>query len=744
MSKWSPDRLKVSTTTTIVRDEHFIPHIFSQNKVDACTAQGYVEAVDRFWQMDFITRATAGRLSEIFGPRALEYDIGQRKKGLALAAKHTVEKWKKYPESFAFLEAYSRGVNAYVDQLQPADFPIEYKILGYAPEPWTEVKTALFFKYMSDILCSRENDLERHRVQGIIGEDLFGFLFGRRNQKDIPVIPTSYSDTVWNDVIRGSDERIERHDLGYRRPFEKSAPGLGSNNWAISPSKSATGRSILANDPHLQLKLPSIWYLVHIVTPEQNTFGVSFPGVPGIILGFNEHLAWGVTNVGHDVLDWHPVAVDSSAGKVQIGQDQLQGTWIIDTIRVAGSQDHYERILWTEHGPIWKLKGDSIETWALMKWVAHEAGDEDDLSVFPTVNEAKNVDEFLQAINKYESPAQNFVVATAEGDIALKVQGDLPLREHGKGSKFEPLLNENELWSEYIPDERLPLTVNPSQGYAASANQVSTDSTYPYRYFVGDHRSERGRTINEVLRAKNELNMEDMKALQMNSFHITAVEFVDIVKPFLEKQGQDGAFLLEWDGRHLAEAEAPTLFSIWFKTLRKFIFDEWNYLEDYVYPDMWVVLDLLENHHHHVLFDAVQTKDKRENAQDILALSWKEALAQWKSLKDQRWYKYRDTKIPHIIGQLEAFGIAEVKSDGTGKAPLALTSSTGPSWRLIHEPGGDRSALGIYPGGQSGHPGSPHYLDFFEKWRTGEYLDLHLYENAEEVKNNMEVITLVP
>ena len=259
----------------VIIDHHLIPHIYADDDLTAYRIQGFVEAKDRLWQMDFVTRVAAGRISEVIGPRAIDFDKKQRRKGLPESARRILSKWKTF-DSYRILESYTQGVNDYISSLSSQDYPIEYKLLDYSPEAWSPYKTALFYKYMSDILCGRESDIELYNMRKILGDEVFEFLFDKKNPKAYPVIPSEvdyYSEVPINikteeDLPTGS---------GFERPFPSKPSGIGSNNWVISPERSSSGKAILSNDPHLNLRLPSVWYLAHICTPTHKCHGCDLP-----------------------------------------------------------------------------------------------------------------------------------------------------------------------------------------------------------------------------------------------------------------------------------------------------------------------------------------------------------------------------------------------------------------------------------------------------------------------------------
>jgi penicillin G amidase len=291
----------------VIYDENLIPHVFAENERDMYRVQGYITAQHRLWQMEFQTLAAAGRLSEIVGPIAIELDRMTRRKGLAFSAESSlIYIQKEHPDTFELLEAYADGVNHYIENLPSSEFPIEYKILNYKPEAWSPYKSLLLLKYMADMLVG-DRDLEYTNLRNKIGPELLDKLFPEFPEENDPVIE---SDKKWDfvplevnqpDGISYPDSNIFVDLLP--QPVE----GIGSNNWAVSGSKTKSGNPILANDPHLSLNLPSLWYVMQLSTPSNSVKGATLPGALGVISGFNENIAWGVTNATRDARDWYAI-----------------------------------------------------------------------------------------------------------------------------------------------------------------------------------------------------------------------------------------------------------------------------------------------------------------------------------------------------------------------------------------------------------------------------------------------------
>ncbi|MEY2894867.1 MAG: hypothetical protein RIS42_586, partial [Bacteroidota bacterium] len=335
----------------IVYDEMAIPHIFAENDHDLFLAQGYVTAKDRLWQMEFQTHFAGGRISEIVGEKGLASDQFQRRMGSVYGAEQSFEGMKEDPQSKVALEAYSDGINAYIASLSERELPLEYKLLNYKPEPWTPIKSALFLKNMSFVLASGTDDLKMTNILRQYGREVAEDLFPNYPFEESPIIPTGSPVDFKPVPIPAAPKDFI--GLGSAMQTPEKDPNIGSNNWAVSGNKTVSGMPILANDPHLTLSLPSIWYQVQLVAPGVNVYGSTMPGTPNVITGFNKNIAWGVTNVGSDVLDWYQVKF-KDASKLEYWHDgQWKKTKLrIETFKIKGKKDFVDTVFFTHHGPV--------------------------------------------------------------------------------------------------------------------------------------------------------------------------------------------------------------------------------------------------------------------------------------------------------------------------------------------------------------------------------------------------------
>jgi penicillin amidase len=727
----------------VVMDERLVPHIFAKNVEDAVFVQGYLTARHRLWQMDFADRAISGRLSEVLGEQALEYDRLQRRLGFVQYAKRELINWQSSDLDRGLINAYTQGVNAYIEQLTPADYPLEFKLLGYAPEAWTPLKSALKMQSMAKSLCFRADDLGASNLRNALGEEMYRFLFPEWNPQQSPIIPAG---TPW-DFEPVDTNRLPQPSIliGRSTPFRsvpQPDPFLGSNNWAVSGKKTASGYPILCNDPHLQLMLPSIWYEVQLHTPGGNAYGASLPGLPGIVIGFNEDIAWGMTNVGHDVLDWYEIAWTDTTRQSYLYDNEVKAvSKVEERIGVRGRAEPFrDTVKYTVWGPVVYEEGGADHQGMSMYWIPGQVTGERpfyEVGCFYHLITAKNYEDYQQALANYAYPAQNFVFAAKDGDIALTVGGILPLKRQQQGKFIQSGAFSRNAWAGFVPWAHNPRVRNPGRGFVSSANQHTTAPDYPYYYFASfdDYR---GRLINRELARFEDASItaNDMKALQTSNYSLLAEEALSAMIALLQPDRMSNTaaerlqFLREWDFRFEANQRAPVYFELWRREAYRRTFDEVFQLADsqeVQYPESWRFVDLLINQPQHPIFDRQTTKEV-EDASDIVS----EAFTTLDSLSpDVNWSEHKSTDILHLIRQ-PAFSAMDLEVGGSGDAPNAITPTHGPSWRMVVELGQEIRAWGVYPGGQSGNPGSRFYDFSISAWRQGDYHQLFFMQDADD------------
>ncbi len=725
---------------TVHYDDRMVPHIFAEHNEDALFAQGYITAQNRLFQMDLSSRATEGRLSEILGKRALKRDIRQRRKGMVFAAENALEEWKKHDYGWKMLMAYCDGVNAYISSLGKGDYPLEYKLIGTTPDKWTPKKTALFVKAMAASLAGGHYDIEATNTLKKFKKDTFDFLYPDYDPLQTPIIPKSKKwdfdpvvvedDTTDNDIIDYFDYKI----------YERSPEGVGSNNWVVSGKRTVSGNPILCGDPHLDLSLPSIWYEMQLQTPELNAYGVSLPGIPFIVIGFNENIAWSQTNVGHDVTDFYQIKWKDENKMQYLYDGEYKDVELkIEKYHVKDVGGVLDTVRYTVWGPV---TYESKTTWnkdLATQWLAHFASDKNELTTFYELNKAKNFDDYYKAIDTYNVPAQNFVFASKEGDIAIRVMGQFPLKEENQGRFVRDGSLSSSGWKGFIPKAHNPIIKNPARGYVSSANQYSTSPTYPYEYNREKFEPFRGRMANRLLAKKNKATIQDMKDMQNNNFDMKSEAALPLMLAHLDsaqiRNNRELIGALEnWDNVFTPDSKAATFFTVWWRKLFYNIWDEMNQDIPLLYPTTERTIYLMKEVSHSVFFDDRRTEDK-EDIKNIVTRSFMEAKEKLGD-KIPVWTKFQKSRVDHLA-KIPAFSRYDLGVGGAHSTLNAMTDIHGPSWRQIVELGDEVKALVSYPGGQSGNPGSPYYDNFIDTWAKGEYYEALFMKNENDHQRMM-------
>ncbi len=733
----------------VVYDEMGIPHIFAENDHDLYLAQGYITAKDRLWQMEFQTHFAGGRISEIVGEKGLASDQFQRRMGSVYGAEQSFEGMKQDPQAKVALEAYSDGINAYIASLSDRDLPLEYKLLNYKPEPWTPIKSALFLKNMSFVLASGTDDLKMTNILRQYGREVAEDLFPNYPFEESPIIPTGSPVDFKPVPIPAAPKDFI--GLGSAMQTPEKDPNIGSNNWAVSGNKTVSGMPILANDPHLTLSLPSIWYQVQLVAPGVNVYGSTMPGTPNVITGFNKNIAWGVTNVGSDVLDWYQVKF-KDAKKLEYWHDgQWKKTKLrIETFKIKGGKDFVDTVFFTHHGPVVYLSHEkafksNIPVGHALRWIAHEKSQE--LTTFYRLNRAKNYTDYTEALRYYSAPAQNFVFASNEGDIALWVNGKFPLKSKLQGKYLMDGTDPAADWKGFIPQAHNPHVKNPARGFVSSANQFSTDPSYPYYLGWQYAPSERGRRINERLTAMQKVTIDSLRGLQNDNYNIRARKLLPLLLRSMKSKEKALDVVKNWNLQNAPESIGATIFETWVLNLQSFLWDDEFDSNEKIpmnRPAIDRTIHLIEHEAQARWWDNVKTKNVKESMDQIIETSFKATLdtlvkkhgpmgPEW------AWAKHKQTGVRHLIPGMDALSRLHIPIGGGGSIVNAATTKTGPSWRFIVELSktGNPKGYGIYPGGQSGNPGSSHYDDLIDTWAKGELKPLLFMDTPNQSSNRI-------
>lgn len=753
----------------VFRDEYGIPHLFAEGDLDLYRAVGYVQAFDRLFQMDMQRRASKGELSEILGSSFVETDRFLRVIGLPWAAENSLQAADN--ETLEVVEAYSEGVNSYIREVSPLDLPLEFKLLNYVPEPWEPLDSFALGKFMGWSLSGGFEDLQLQLFRDAYGQEAVDELFPIDGPFPLPIVPSEPSGISHTPAPRWAVSSPQlsgdliRHILaqaGDAMPVFDQFGSMGSNNWAVSGARSATGAPILANDPHLGLTVPAIWYMLRLSSPSFNVYGVSLLGFPVPVLGYNRNIAWGFTNTGADVVDFfiEEVRPDNEL------QYLYRGQWADFLVReevigVKGASSVTVQLRISEHGPvISSLDVASGYTDTIsMQWTGHRPTQE--LRAILDLARATDWSEFRTAIAAFQVPAQNIIYADAEGSIGIVVNGLFPIRAMGRGRFPVDGSSGDHDWMGFVPLDQVPSSLNPDQGYLVSANQLPTLESGPYLGWTWADRYRAAR-INEVLNLTDKVSVEDVKALQLDHVSVAARELVPFLLSAFEGLADGGASLHarapeavdrlgDWNYDMDIKEVTPTLYTHWLQKYREATFgDEWSAgdLEGVRFPSTTTLENLTKFHPFSRWFDDVRTTEV-EGRDDIICQAFAGALAELEQnfTTNMDTWKWGDVHVLQLLHPTElkplssaavprAGGMFTVDVAGASLSDGRFLVTSGPSWRLVVDfstamAGAEPTAFGVYPGGQSGRALSPHYLDLFELWMSGDYVNLGLMERSD-------------
>jgi penicillin amidase len=734
---------------TVRRDERGIPYINAENDEDLYFGQGYAAAADRLWQMDLFRRTERGELAEILGSAALEEDKRHRTLGFAQVAE--IEAAQAAPQTRALLEAYARGVNAYITSLDAKSLPPEFLILQYKPRPWTPADSLIIVKLFFEALSSTWRlDIMR---------EVFADLPAPKRAALLPETSPLDVLVVGSDRKTSSTSRAEvlvRRNIksaGLMRLLEKDAQlmsrslsrvGLdaenlaASNNWVLSGKHTASGRPLLANDPHLSPSAPPIWHMVHLSAPGVRAAGVTAPGLPGVVIGHNDRIAWGFTNVGPDVQDLYIEKFDSANPQrymtpsgwrdaeirheeIKVRKGFTDSTFDTVTVDVTA----------TRHGPI--ILEKESKRYAL-RWTALDPKLNNAEGVY-RLNRARNWREFITAMKSYTPPTQNVVYADADGHIGYYAAGLVPIRKSGDGSVPYNGSTDAGEWVGFIPFEKLPHLFDPPTGIIVTANQRIVGNDYPYFLTHSWAPPYRARRILELLQAKSTFTAEDFRAIQGDTYSIAATTFAREVAKTLHGQAalQSDEKLRalvdafeKWDGRLNAESSVAPLVAQMRLAFRSKIINgaldpERAKIFAWSNFDMtldWIIttqpMDWLpkEFKNYAELWIACY-----EDARQVLTKSLGADETKW------IWGEMVKARFPHPLAVAPLVGlqftVPPVPQNGTGGlAGATVNVGAAVSMRLIADPGDWDKTQHSISLGESGIPSSPHWTDQLADWRA--------------------------
>ena len=755
-------RLPVSGLTsmvTVTRDGHGVPTIEAAGLEDLFFAQGYVTAQDRLWQMDVLRRFGGGELSEILGEDLLKVDREQKVLGLRAAATKALE--TASPRDRSFFEAYARGVNAYISS-RVHNLPIEFRILGYAPTQWkpedslviaNEMVKDLNYHYFYDALA-------REKILTKLGPDLTADLYVNRSWHDRPPTvmredlnpPENAGDSDDEDNEDSPDNSVtQKVPAWLENAATEGLPVNGSNDWVVSGTHTVTGKPLLSNDMHLGHQMPNLWYEAHLHAGNLDVAGVTLPGMPYVIVGHNQRIAWGFTNVGPTVTDVY-IENFNAQGAYQTPGGWAQPEHRSEVIHVKGKPDVNVDVRITRHGPI-VTEIVSGETRPLaLRWTLY-----DSLHIpFLEVNEAQNWQDFRRAFSQLDAPGQNVVFADVDGNIGYQTTGKVPIRAAGDGSLPVSGADNAHEWTSYIPFEKLPSIYNPPSGIIGTANGRITPDNYPNSVSMEWEAPWRTERIYRVLESGRQFSMADMLALQ-NDVHSEAEQFaaerfvyaVDHATKPSARAKQAADLMRSWDGRMLASSAAPTIAENSILELRRLLLEpklgsapadskqadtvlNWK-TYSWEMRSVWLE-NILLHRPKRWLPEAFPNYDELLTAAVDAAVNGPTVP---KDLASWRWGAFNAIEIQHpILGKIPLIkrwsGPGVQEQSGSGYTVKAVTRHHGPSERFTANLADlDQSTLNTVTG-QGGNFLSPYYMDQWKAWYEGTTFTLPFSAKAVE------------
>jgi penicillin G amidase len=769
----------ISSPVKVIRNGQGMPTIEAGSLEDLFFAQGFVTAQDRLWQMDVMRRFAAGEISEILGDEFLPHDREQRILGIRVAARKALEVSSAQDRSS--FEAYARGVNAYIESHRDR-LPIEFRILRYSPKPWTPEDSHLIAAQMVKDLnhYPYRDALEREKILAKLGPDLTADLFVNKSWHDRP--PT---------VMRPGFDRKPDQDIDDEDPPHGAVGGavagrtgtelfdlladpylagasdsdpdarfvLGSNNWVVSGAHTISGKPLLSNDMHLGHQMPNLWYEAHLRCGNFDAVGVTLPGIPYVIVGHNQRIAWGFTNVGPTVEDVY-IETFNSDGQYLTPAGWKAAEHRSEVIHVKGKPDVVVDVALTRHGPIITelIPGENRKL--ALRWTLYDGAHDP----FFDVDTAQNWEQFRSAFSKFDAPGQNVVFADVDGNIGYQATGKIPIRASGDGSLPENGSDDSHEWTGYIPFDKLPRVYNPSSGIIATANGRITPDDYPYSISTGWEAPWRTARIYRVLESGKRFSSADMLALQTDIYsdadRFFAEQFVYAVdhakKPSARTQ-QAAEILRGWDGRMTADSAAPTIAYRARAELTRLLLEpklgvapadpkqvdpglswktyDWGmysvWLENVVHhqPQRWLPQGY--GSYDDLLAAAVEAAVSGPEASQDLAAWW--------------WGSFRPVEIQHrILGRVPLLrrwtGPGVQPQSGSGYTVKAVSRSHGPSERLTVDLSDlDQTTLNLVTG-EAGNFLSAHYMDQWKAWYEGYTFKLPYSENAVASSKRHELV----
>jgi len=775
----------LSAPIEIIRDADAIPHIIASNKLDGLFGLGYAHAQDRLWQMEFQRRIGRGRLSEVLGAATLPQDRFLRTVGFGRAARAA---WDSTPAwAKEQVNAYVAGVNAFISSHHGAQLPPEFTLLRFEPEPWSGVDVVVWVKMMAwDLSGNYSFELLRRDLMQSVGQARMAQLMPPYAANGLSIVsrPPTMEDTDSASATTGvkGKPRVQTGGHALEQSWARSlaagfsdgntavrdflaggaaGEGLGSNNWVVDGTRTASGKPLLANDPHLGTRLPSTWYLAHVSAGDFDVIGGTFPGTPAVALGRNRFIAWGATNVAADVEDLFRERLDSGGTHSEFRGAQEPITVVPETIVVKGAAPVQLNVRVTRHGPLVSdaINANSAESKLSPKpqpleplafrWTALDP-DDSTLTSFLKVNEARNWAEFTEALKGYVVPSQNFVYADVEGHIGYYAPGRIPLRASGDGSHPAEGWSGEAEWTGWVPFEDLPHLSDPPEHVIVTANHRPEPPTYRYNLGVDWTEPYRARRIHDLLEsgtressAGHRFTTDDFARIQADTVslhaqtlvplllaHTRAVDPVD--RPAVDR-------LRQWNFDATGDSVAAALFQAWFLRLTPVLVGNTLppaaselYQGKFSFVSRFLV-DTLSGPTDSPWCDDVKT-EKRETCDDAVATALRQGVEDLQrrlggDMSRWRWDAVHIAMFPHALDSVAALRPWFSRSMGIGGdwATVNVGVSAADHPYEVHTVPGYREIIDLSPAndsrfldavGESGHFLSPHYADFMSDWRA--------------------------
>lgn len=752
----------LASPVEVLRDAYGIPHIFAASSDDAMFALGYVHAQDRLWQMDMNRRIGSGRLAEAVGPAGLETDRFLRTLGVRRAAVATLAKLDA--DTKHALAAYAAGVNAFLDSAPV--LPVEFLLTGVRPEPWTPEDSLTWVKMMAwDLGGNWRNELLRLRLAKTLPL--------ARIQEFLPPYPGDAPPAIadFSELYRGLEQAAVKL-AALAPPVDE---GAGSNNWVVSGEHTVSGKPLLANDPHLGLTAPAVWYFAHLHAPGLNAIGATLPGVPLIALGRNERIAWGFTNTGPDVQDLYIEKLDPAGGYLT-PEGPAPFTVIEETIRVKGGEPEKLQVRLTRHGPVisdvLKPALDAVPRgYALaFQWTALR---DDDLSLqgLSRLSRAPGWDDFLAASRQLHSPQQNIVYADVEGNIGFMAPGRIPVRRKDNdlmGHAPAPGWQARYDWNGFLAPEETPLSRNPAGGTIVTANHKVVPAGYPHFITSEWQPPYRADRIAQLLAATPKHTVQSFARIQADISSLAMKQILPLllaVQPASGRSRKAHAQLAAWDGVMAADRAEPLIAIAWWREFTRALYaDELGdaFSANWMMRPQFVAAVLTDRDGASRWCDDVRTaqvetcpqllEKSLDAALDDLARRYGEDMAAW------RWGKAHFARHEHrpfgrhpLLSRVfdirvptpgDAFSV-NVGRHNPGDEANPFANRHAASLRAIYDLADLENSLYIHSGGQSGNILSPHYDSFTEAWSRGEYIPMRVKRASLEAERHY-VLRLTP